>query len=196
MSTSGTQIRQVNELLVKRWSTAKIAGTVGVSPHVVAGLRAARTIDYNNRFALARATERLAVTMAKVGVRRLGSRAAWPRWQFSLFYGPKGRESRGVVDLMAVRKNYKDKPRAGLKLGDALEIVLFQVKGGSAAKPTKEDGKRLRRVMHLHRASHVVLATWTRGQGANFYCLRPARTTAKDWKRDWDDDVDFTNIFD
>jgi hypothetical protein len=52
-------------------------------------------------------------------------------------------ESRDVVDLVAIRKDH-GRPIAGTKRGDALQIILIQVKGGSAAMPTIEDGKRLR----------------------------------------------------
>jgi hypothetical protein len=45
------------------------------------------------------------------------------------------------VDLLAVRKDH-GKPIAETKRGDALQIILIQVKGGSAAMPTTEDGKR------------------------------------------------------
>ena len=104
--------------------------------------------------------------MAKVGMRRHGARAPRPRWQFAIFYGPDGRESRGVVDSIAVRKDHGDPP-PGLKRGDAFEIVLMQVKGGSAPKPTEEDGRRLRIVRHMYKARHVILATWKKGKEAN-----------------------------
>jgi hypothetical protein len=40
--------------------------------------------------------------------------------------------------MIAVRKDH-GKPRSGLKLGDDLKIILIQVKGGSAARPTPHD---------------------------------------------------------
>ena len=44
----------------------------------------------------------------------------------------------GVVDMLAVRKDH-GKPISGTKRGDVLQIVLIQVKGGSAAMPTAAD---------------------------------------------------------
>ncbi len=184
--------------MTKGRSAGEIADKVGVSISVVAGIKAAHTIDYNDRVQLAKATERWAMTMAQVGVRRDAARAAWPRWQFAIFHGAGGRESVGVVDLIAVRKDHKVKGGLipGLKRGDALEIVLIQVKGGSAAKPTEGDGKRLRVVKRLHRAHHVVLATWQKGKRADFYLLRPKIDAgAVGWKRDWDNSVDFRTVF-
>jgi hypothetical protein len=35
-------------------------------------------------------------------------------------------------------------PVGGIRRGDALQIILIQVKGGAAATPTPEDAKRLR----------------------------------------------------
>ena len=49
----------------------------------------------------------------------------------------------GVVDMLAIRKDHGDPP-SGAKRGDLFQIILIQVKGGYAAKPTAEDGTRLR----------------------------------------------------
>ena len=54
-------------------------------------------------------------------------------------------ESVGVVDLVAIRKHH-GKPIARTKRGDALQIILIQVKGGRAARPTVDDRKRLQAV--------------------------------------------------
>jgi hypothetical protein len=62
------------------------------------------------------------------------------RWQLVTFCGKAGAESRGIVDLLAVRKNH-GVPAAGTKRGDSLQIILIQVKGGSAAMPPTEDGQ-------------------------------------------------------
>jgi hypothetical protein len=75
------------------------------------------------------------------------------------FVGPQKVESRGVVDLMAIRKDHRRVGR-GLKRGDLLEIVLIQVKGGSAPRPTRQDVARLAKVAKNHRAKAVVLAEW------------------------------------
>jgi hypothetical protein len=87
-------------------------------------------------------TGRWAVTMTKVRIRRVASRT---RWQLVTFYGKSRGESVGVVDLLAVRKDHGE-PARDIRRGDALQIILIQVKGGSAAKPTLDDAARLRAV--------------------------------------------------
>jgi hypothetical protein len=52
--------------------------------------------------------------------------------------------------------------------GDALQIILMQVKGGSAAKPTFDDAARLRAVARRHGACEVLLATWKKGRMPHF----------------------------
>lgn len=194
MSVTDEQRKQIKGF-AKQFSAQEIATTVGVSKRAVAGLMAARTKDFDTRVTLAKATEKWAVTMAKVGISRRGAHAPEPRWQFAIFYGPGFRESRGVVDLIAVRKDHRN-PRPGLKLGDAFEIVLMQVKGGTAAKPTEEDGNRLRIVKRLYKARHVILATWKKGKEAKFYSLRSRATAdAIRWKRDWKPVDDLRTVF-
>ena len=61
------------------------------------------------------------------------SRKTGSRWEFADLVGPKKGESRGVVDLVAIRKAHRDPP-VGLKRGDLFEIVLIQVKGGGAPR--------------------------------------------------------------
>lgn len=103
-------------------------------------------------------TAKLARTMTKWLITY--SRRAGARWRVVDFGGQTGAESRGIVDLMAVRKDHRtEKP--GLKRGDLFEIILIQTKGGAARDPSPEDRRRLRRVARLYRAS-VVLATWQR----------------------------------
>src|SRR5947208_10821018 len=108
--------------------------------------------------------------MVKVRIRRVASRT---RWQLVTFYGKDGGESVGVVDLLAIRKDHSE-PVNGTRRGDALQIVLIQVKGGRAAKPTLEDAARLRTVATRHGARHVLLATWKKGTAARFFRLRRA----------------------
>ena len=100
-------------------------------------------------------TGRWAVTMTKVRIRQVVSKT---RWQLVTFCGAAGGESVGIVDLMAVRKDH-GKPGRGLKRGDVLQIILIQVKGGSAAMPTDEDWVRMRAVAKRHRARAVLLAS-------------------------------------
>jgi hypothetical protein len=133
-------------------------------------------------------TARWAVTMSKVGIRRALSRT---RWQLVTFCGKDGGESTGVVDLLAVRKDHGT-PIAGTKRGDALQIILIQVKGGSAAMPTTEDGMRLRAVAKRLHARHILLATWRKGSAARFFSYRPRRTKKG---QEWTEVHDLDAIF-
>ncbi len=111
---------------------------------------------------------RWAVTMTKVRIRQVIART---RWQLVTFLGPAGGESRGVVDMLAIRKDHGSPPR-DMKKGDKFRIVLIQVKGGGAAKPTDEDARRLRAVARHHGAHQVLLAEWRKGRAARFLRLR------------------------
>jgi hypothetical protein len=91
------------------------------------------------------------------------NRRSGARWNLIDFGGRTKAESRGIVDLIAVRKNHR-KEISGLKRGDLLEIVLIQTKGGSAPRPTAEDIVRLSKVAKHHRAKAIVLAEWKRGE--------------------------------
>ncbi len=140
-----------------------------------------KNADYKKRFETAAYTERWAVTMTKVCIRQAVAQTPWPRWHFVSFCGPDGGEARGVVDLLAIRKDH-GAPCFGTKRGDTLQIILIQVKGGYAAMPTAEDGKRLRAVARRHRAREVLLATWRKGKAARFFSLRPKAVAGKgDW---------------
>jgi hypothetical protein len=149
------------------------------------------SVEFKRRFGIAADTEKWAVTMTKVRIRQAVAQRPWPRWHFVTFCGPDGGESRGVVDMIAIRKNHGT-PRSGAKRGDALQIVLIQVKGGYAAKPTADDGKRLRIVARRHGACAVLLATWKKGNATRFYSLSP---NSGDNIRDWTETTDLTAIF-
>jgi hypothetical protein len=112
--------------------------------------------------------------MVKVRIRQVASRT---RWQLVTFHGKSGAESVGVVDLLAVRKDHGATAGA-MRRGDALQMILIQVKGGTAAKPTLEDAARLRAVAKRHCACDVLLATWKKGRMPHFFRLR--RATASD----------------
>jgi hypothetical protein len=144
------------------------------------------SVNWRNAQKKAALTARWAVTMAKVRIRRVASRT---RWQLVTFCGKGGGESVGVVDLLAIRKDY-GQPVSGKRRGDALQIILIQVKGGSAAKPSLEDAARLRVVAKRHGARHVLLATWKKGTMARFFCLR--RTTASE---PWAEIKDLDSVF-
>jgi len=111
-------------------------------------------------------------------------------WKFVTFEGPNGSESRGIVDMLAIRKNHSRASRL-FSRGDLFEIVLIQIKGGSAPRPTLEDQYRLRRVARYYRARHVVLAEWKKGAKPTLYRLRKPH---RDWKTAWKKD-DAADLF-
>jgi hypothetical protein len=82
---------------------------------------------YKERFKIAAYTEKWAVTMTKVRIRQAVAHAPFPRWHFVSFAGPDGGESRGVVDLIAIRKDHAE--RKGLKRGDTFQIILIPGQG-------------------------------------------------------------------
>jgi hypothetical protein len=137
-----------------------------------------RNPEYVRRFGIAAQTARWAVTMTKVRIRQAIAEHPWPHWHLLSFTGPDGRESRGVVDLIAIRKDHST-PVIGTKRGDALQIILIQVKGGSAARPTAEDATRLRIVARRHGACGVLLASWKQGSAARFFSLH---RTHPEWR--------------
>jgi hypothetical protein len=52
-----------------------------------------------------------------------------------------------------------------------LQIILIQVKGGGAAKPTADDARRLRIIARRHTACGILLAAWKKGSAARFFSL-------------------------
>lgn len=99
------------------------------------------------------------------------SRTKGAKWHIVDFVGPNGCESRGVVDLLAVRKNHAVCGGA-LKRGDLLDIILIQVKGGSAPFPTREDIDRLKKVAQYHRAKAIILSEWKPRTCLQLYLLK------------------------
>ena len=105
------------------------------------------------------------------------SRQTGAKWNIVDFGGKTKSEARGIVDLMAIRKDHrKDVP--GLKRGDLFEVVLIQTKGGTAPRPTAEDVVRLSRVAKHHRAKAVVLAEWKKADKLALF-----RLNDNNWKR-------------
>lgn len=121
---------------------------------------------------LAAHTAKWAVTMAQVGIRQAIADNPWPHWEILKFTGPAGGEAKGVVDLIAVRKDHGEPFLPGTRRGDTLQIILIQAKGGSAARPTEDDAVRLRSVALHHKACHTLLAAWKKGTAAQFFSLR------------------------
>lgn len=93
------------------------------------------------------------------------------KWQVVDFCGPQKAEARGIVDLMAIRKDHRQS-KNGLNRGDLFEIILIQTKGGSAPRPTMEDILRLSKVAKYYRAKAAVLAEWQKGKILDFFKLK------------------------
>ena len=98
------------------------------------------------------------------------NRRTGARWNVVEFGGKTKAESRGVVDLLAIRKDHR-KDRVGLKRGDLFDMVLIQTKGGSARRPSLKDIKRLARVARYYRVKAVVLAEWRKGEMLELFRL-------------------------
>jgi len=77
-----------------------------------------------------------------------------------------------VVDLIAIRKNTKQPSGDILKRGDLFDIILIQIKGGSAAGPTASDCRRLWQVKKVYQAKAVVQFQWRKGQSSKFFTLK------------------------
>src|SRR5687767_4375308 len=77
--------------------------------------------------------------------RALSNRVA-KRWRFVSFRGKNKREWRGIVDVLAIRKDTSQPTNKNLKRGDLFDIILIQMKGGSAREPSQEELYRLREV--------------------------------------------------
>jgi len=92
------------------------------------------------------------------------------KWNLIDFGGRTKAEARGIVDMIAIRKDHRhDGPR--FKRGDLFEIVLIQTKGGSAPRPTWDDVTRLSRVAKHHRVKAVILTEWRCGKKLELFKL-------------------------
>ncbi len=115
--------------------------------------------------------------------KRVGSTKVKParRWQLVGFTGPAGRESAGIVDLMAIRKDHSTH-NSKFKRVALFEIILIQIKGGGARLPNKDDIRRLRAVAKRYNARDVVLAEWVKGKTLKFYWIMNGRDPNKVWE--------------
>lgn len=107
-------------------------------------------------------TAKRATALAKAHLIR-ESRKHGGRWQWVDFPGSNGRESAGIVDILAIRKRWdlSEKPEdADLKHLDLLDIMLIQVKGGAAKTPSAEDIARMERVADRYQIGKVLLYQW------------------------------------
>jgi len=107
---------------------------------------------------------------AEIIFRALSGRVA-SRWKFVSFRGAADREWRGVVDLIGIRKNTTQPEGKILKRGDLFDIVLIQIKGGSARGPSANDCLRLREVAKQYRAKAVVQFQWRKAKSSSFFVL-------------------------
>ncbi len=114
-------------------------------------------------------TGKAAIEITKWRISQLPSRT---KWQLVEFMGKKGKESAGIVDLLAIRKDHEKKvKKVGLKPGDLFEVVLIQVKGGNASWPSKDDIKRLQILGRYYDANNIVLSEW-KDYRLSFYQLK------------------------
>jgi hypothetical protein len=107
--------------------------------------------------------------------RSLSARSA-RRWRFVSFRGVGHREWRGIVDMVAIRKDTRAPTSDVLKRGDLFDLILIQLKGGSAKLPSQEEVQRLSAVAKTYRASNVVLFEWKKGVYARFSILTKEQT--------------------
>jgi hypothetical protein len=116
--------------------------------------------------AKARDTGKMANTLAKALAKRYAH-----RWRFVDFRGPNGEESAGIVDIVAIRKSSTAPTIVGLKKLDLFDIILIQVKGGTAKGPTMEDIARLKLVSKQYDAKAIVLFSWKSKKIAEYRAL-------------------------
>jgi hypothetical protein len=92
------------------------------------------------------------------------------KWQVVQFNGAGKQESRGIVDMIAIRKKH-GASELNQHRGDLFEIVLIQVKGGAAKFPSQADVERLLAVKEHHRADKVVLVEWKKSAALRCFLL-------------------------
>ena len=93
------------------------------------------------------------------------------RWKFVSFRGSRGGEWCGIVDVLAIRKDTSQPCKERLKRGDLFDIILIQMKGGSANFPTSDEKQRLKAVAKYYKAKKIVLFEWKRKVKTQFYLL-------------------------
>lgn len=108
----------------------------------------------------------------------MGARSV--KWQLVSFPGPEGRESRGIVDLMAIRKDHKT-DNGKVRRGDFFEIILIQIKGGGAGRPTNDDAHRMRAVQKRYRAKAAVYVHWRNGRDIRWRKLAAGAGATEQW---------------
>jgi hypothetical protein len=94
------------------------------------------------------------------------------------FRGAAGGEWRGIVDVLAVRKDTSQSSDRLLKSGGLFDVVLVQMKGGSARTPSAVDIQRLMAVAKRYRAREIVLFAWKRAEYCTFHKIVHGRAWA------------------
>ena len=107
-----------------------------------------------------------------------------PIWQLLEFKGKKGRESAGIIDILAVRKDHRKEPneKRDLSRGDLLEVILIQVKGRSARLPSIDDIERLQILAKYYHAKSIMLSEWKKYEPV-FYLLKEGKKLKKILKK-------------
>lgn len=121
-------------------------------------------------------------TMTKVIISRNNKKP--PFWHVINFLGVGKQEPSGIIDLLAIRKDHSK--TCSLPKGDGFEIILVQVKGGSAKNPSAADVQRMEAVAQRYGAKAVVLSSWKKGAAPEFRILSQSA---------WGDPVDPDSIF-
>ena len=128
-----------------------------------------RKVDWSIAVERAQNTEKAALEVTKWRINQLTSKT---KWQLVEFSGTKGHEAVGIVDLLAIRKDHvKTVKKVGLKPGDLFDMILIQVKGGTASWPSVSDIKRLQILARYYNADNIVLSNWKDSQ-LFFYLLK------------------------
>ena len=133
--------------------------------------------------AKAHSTATWAKTMTQVIISQ--NNKAGPIWHVINFLGPGKAESRGIVDLLAIRKSHKQ-VELPFKRGDLFEMILIQVKGGSAKRPSADERQRLKLVAETYGAGTILLSEWKKGSKARFFKLN---------EDEWSDEIDPAEAF-
>jgi DNA-binding CsgD family transcriptional regulator len=177
-----TRAERIAALLRSGSTTAEICRRLRVTPGSVRAVKAHITMRNRRSGRTPASAAQLAApgrairtaiwahTMVKWLITKVRSKRGW---EIVNFTGRLNRESAGIVDLLAIRK---DHTRRWFKnRGDAFEIILIQVKGGGARRPNLSEVGRLRRVSARYHARAVVLAEWKRGTRLQLSTLAPRR---------------------
>jgi hypothetical protein len=127
------------------------------------------TEKWQNASRKAQRTARWAKTMTKWLISRRHKNGT--KWHVVNFVGSNNAGSRGIVDLLAIRKDHRTN-NSKIKRGDLFEVVLIQVKGGCAPFPTGEDIARLKQVSKYHRAKAIDLSEWKPKKRLQLYLLK------------------------